>query len=309
MKPGIICLTEPWFKHKSIPLDGYICADYSSRQDKKGGGAAIYVQSNMMYTVLNKLNSLTVESAIEISAISIKKIGNQCLKTPLHVISIYRPPTEIKEFVEIFFEKLESILVTLHQTNAMFMLSGDFNIDIFTPTSNKTKQFLNLCKSFNLAPLFTETPSRIHKQSVTLIDNCLTNLPVSTKQTWDPGLSDHKGQLTQVKLNKNGDHFNTNVKRIWSAINMMALRVKLFDFFANSSELFGDISESLSDLFNLFTTNVYSFMDVCCPLKVSKNLNKQKTRLNKKLLDLSEEKKTFLPSLQNDWTKKIQICQ
>src|SRR5215510_7922379 len=107
-----------------------------------------------------------------------------------HHLTIYRAPCGN---FELFLNKLEIILNSLHRHNSLFIICGDINIDYFEP-SNKKDQLDNLLGTYNLTDTVS-FPTRITNNSVTLIDNIFTdNRRSYTIQSCPNGLSDHDGQ-------------------------------------------------------------------------------------------------------------------
>ena len=118
-------------------------------------------------------------------------ISNQFNCKPRHDVLIYKPSLLESIFVEIIFPKKSNIVVgcmykdptmeinefntilspLLHRVsmeNKIFLLLGDFNIDLINcNTDNNTSEFLNLVSSYNITPHIT-LPTRITDRSQTL---------------------------------------------------------------------------------------------------------------------------------------------
>lgn len=90
-----------------------------------------------------------------------------------------------------FLYNSEYVLSTLIGKQSCYTIAGDFNLNLLDKTCKNAASFKNILKSFNLAPLFLDKPSRIQKELKTLIDNCFPNIPCNNTETWDPRHSDH----------------------------------------------------------------------------------------------------------------------
>lgn len=290
--PDILCITEPWFKSKnSIPLDKYKCACLFNRDNRRGGGSTIYVRPGILYSEDQKISDLSIEDHIEIAAICVGKVDDNNLIKPWHIISVYRPP---KGNIEVFFEKLDYILDSLFKKNASYFLAGDFNIDILDTLNKNSVSFLRLLKGYNVNPLFLDKPSRIYKDSSTLIDNCLSNLSHHELVMWDPGLSDHIGQIVRLNIPKGTNSVKmptTNVSRDWSEENCFNLLTRLQHFFSVPNHS----NSKNPERFQKFASDLYNIMDSCVRLKNKRKMPKSSIRikLSKDLLELSEERKHY----------------
>jgi hypothetical protein len=113
------------------------------------------------------------------------------------IICVYRA---LCSNFDLFLNKLEIILNSLHRHNSEFIICGDININYLEP-SNKKNQLDNLLGTYNLTDTVS-FPTRITNTSVTLIDNIFIDSRRSyTIQPGPNGLSDHDGQsLTLLNL-------------------------------------------------------------------------------------------------------------
>lgn len=160
--PQVICLTEHWFPGDTIlsaNLPNYRVASYSSRQTPHGG-SCIYVSAETDFIDMDELKKFTAEGHCELCA-SISK------KLKIIVISVYRPPSgDLHKFLELLALTLDHIR---KYKNFKTVLSGDFNIDLATPSKNR-KIFQDLLLTYNLEPQIHEFTHYIGDHH-SLIDN------------------------------------------------------------------------------------------------------------------------------------------
>ena len=286
-EPDIICLTETWFKPDSaIPLSNYICADSKAREISRGGGSAIYVKPTIKYSRPQIFEAHSVEHHFEISAISIHKLNNIHLKKPWVILSIYRPPTG--DF-EVMLEKLEAVLSTLHEMNCHYSLSGDFNIDFLDPRRKDVISLCNLLSEFNLRPIFCDEPSRVAKTSATLLDNCFSSSRPIDSVTWDPGLSDHRGQIVSFPIDTESNYINNKrFKRHWSEEACLGLTGQLHYFCSTFDPQLGNVNNTVEH----FIRGLYSAIELCCPVRPVKSFSCRRLK-NDTLNSLSERKKEY----------------
>ena len=130
------------------------------RDGKKGGGLALLLNKCTCkrvntHTISNKYHSF---ESIMCTTIFDKICYN--------IINIYRPPSESKsEFIEQFESFLEHVL----QNDGLFVIFGDFNIDLLT-TNKTTNDFLSILERFDLIQLI-EQPTR----ELSLLDYVIIN--------------------------------------------------------------------------------------------------------------------------------------
>ena len=131
-----IIFTETWLTLHDIDI--YKISNYTSihtiRNNKRGGGVAIYINNNLNFNILYNL-TFTIDNLIDICTIEF--IYNN---TNIILSSIYRPPySNIDSFTHIISNYLHSI-----SHNKTVYVFGDFNIDIFKHNNNKhIKDFID----------------------------------------------------------------------------------------------------------------------------------------------------------------------
>lgn len=64
------------------------------------------------------------------------------------IVSIYRPNSSHWSDIKVFFDRIHDLFQKLTLENSRFVVSGNFNIDLLSPT-NETNKFISLIESFN----------------------------------------------------------------------------------------------------------------------------------------------------------------
>ena len=199
----IIALTETWLKehHTNYTLPNYVFEqEYRSRL--RGGGVCLYIHHSLTYKLRDDLKLIPREIATHKSAKSADKeinsifveIDKYSTSTKRNIIvgCIYRPPSssmgEFNELLRNLFDKLE-------RENKLLYITADFNCNTLL-NNITTDEFTNIFSSNHLYPLINR-PTRVTKNSSTLIDNIYCNIP-NLSNCVEAGLlhvniSDHKG--------------------------------------------------------------------------------------------------------------------
>lgn len=184
-KIDVLSLTETWLNEKThnglIRIPEYKVYRYDRKLNKRGGGIAVYVQGRLTVnaSVYEELN--ISDKDIEVLVLSIRQ---KCTK-PITVISVYRPPQGNQKSG---IEKLKQIIQAVNRDEDIVVL-GDLNIDY----SNKrcAKELTALEREFNLKQRIN-TPTRITRQSKTIIDHIYTNSnKVKGSRILTSNISDH----------------------------------------------------------------------------------------------------------------------
>ena len=164
----IIAISETW--NDPTTLQYYDLPKYNSfqvcREDAREGGVAIHVHKDIKCSkCISK--SLSVNGIFECVTVELA-ISN---KKNIIVSCMYRKPGSN---IDIFCENVESIFENIPYNKTIFVC-GDFNIDILKQDRHpSTKHFIDIIYSLGLYPLITK-PTRITKDTATLIDNIFTN--------------------------------------------------------------------------------------------------------------------------------------
>ena len=166
-----ICLQETWLGNDHdtslLAIKNYdlILKPYKATRH---GGLAIYLKQNIQYEKLDNF----IESPSNIWEGQFIKV---LLPNDTHFIlgNIYRPPRDNIENYTCFMEEFESVI---KQFTGDVIICGDFNIDLLKISErNIINDFLENLLSNGLLPKIT-FPTRITRNSGTLIDNVLTKI-------------------------------------------------------------------------------------------------------------------------------------
>ena len=167
----IIAISETWLNTGTNfslhNIKGYDLF-YVTRNNKKGGGVAIYTQKRINCKVLEQ-QTLVIDNMFECITIEL------CIDKQKNVIvsCLYRAPGD---YLEQFNEHLDNLLKSFKKGKTVF-ICGDFNIDLLKyETHNGTRAFTDIMFSYGMYPLI-DKPSRITEYSHSLIDNIFTNEP------------------------------------------------------------------------------------------------------------------------------------
>ena len=166
---GIIGLSETWMNDSNVALCNVHGYDgvHNYRKKKKGGGVSVLVKNCIKFSLCSELNILNdnIESIfIEIDK-SLLIFSNNII-----IGTIYRPPSCD---IHLFMNEISLILNKLNKENKSIFIMGDYNVNLLNSDKNvQISEFIELMYSCSFLPLINR-PTRIHKNSVTLIDNIL----------------------------------------------------------------------------------------------------------------------------------------
>ena len=170
-KFSVIALTENWLdksKQDLFDLEGYNCL-HQFRKEKRGGGVSLYVENGIDF--INRPDLEYFDSEME--SLSIEAEGSSFnLSSNIVIAVIYRMPNTS---IDIFNDRVTSILNTITRENKLCYFLGDLNIDLLKHGNHSpTSGFLDIMYSYSMFPLITK-PTRVTKDTATLIDHIFTN--------------------------------------------------------------------------------------------------------------------------------------
>uniref|UniRef100_A0A1B6LII1 Reverse transcriptase domain-containing protein n=1 Tax=Graphocephala atropunctata TaxID=36148 RepID=A0A1B6LII1_9HEMI len=166
------------------------------------------------------------------------------------------------------FQVITNALLTFPHEQNITILLGDTNIDDLTLTSGRTR-FTEFLTSYDIKRLQLP-PTRITKDTSTSIDavcinsNNLEDIEVEVLKT---GISDHTGQLCQLKLTEKVKLNTTSVRRHLNKNNLAEFKTLLA---AESWECVLTCEE-VEEAYNNFILKVTTALDLTCPNKKSRN--------------------------------------
>lgn len=207
----ILCITEHNMicgDEQFLSIPNFILAS-SYMRDSRHGGCCILVKISHKFKELSNIKSSSIMGAIEFSAVEL-------IDHKMCIICVYRAPKTNSCSYNIFFNKLNDVLLQITRDNKQIILCGDFNIDMLK-NDRVTREFSFLLSSFNLETQIKE-PTRI--VSNTCIDNFAHNIKKCKSKILDIGLSDHTAQILSCPVNKSSRlTFWYTMKRDYSVVN------------------------------------------------------------------------------------------
>lgn len=284
LSPDVLVVTENGFNNSNIELcklNNYQLANYFCRNTCKGGGIAIFVKNDYLFTELH----ISQATELDFEATGIK-IQSKTLN--FSIIGIYRSPSGDEEN---FFSKFESIIAKLTKKNKSFFLVGDFNINVLETENSKTKRFKDLLRSFGLQWSVND-PTRVTDTSSTAIDNVITNIPGVAVSVVSTAVSDHYGIEAVINGSKPEKEAQSRRKcRDTRPANIALLNSKL------SKENWGFLElpyGSVEEKFLAFKNSFEFHLDTCCPVKETKvNRKKENSKWITNGILVSREKLKF----------------
>ena len=265
-----------------ININGYVLL----RRDRNrhGGGVACYIREDINYTVLDIFPSEIESIFIDILLPKTK---------PFTVGVFYRPPLQVN-FLELVAENFDKLSVDEKEIHIL----GDLNINtllngksILDKVKNRAfdstqigqlgKKYYEFCSNFSLKQLI-RTPTRITRNSSTLIDHVLTNSSVKINNSGviDTSLSDHQliyftRKLTRIKFNKHKSITGRSFKNYTPEQFQYELSTANF----LNYETFDNIDKAYSDFSNKFINTI----NKVAPLKEVRIKNSTQDWFNKEI--------------------------
>jgi hypothetical protein len=198
VQPTIVALTETWLDidtASTIHMPGYKFVYRCRANGEGGGGVGFLIKNDTDFQLMDAEWVLPKSGTYESLFVKIKqKLGKSQI-----VGVIYRPPNE---GLDLFNQELDILLSQLSRSNHEIFLAGDYNIDLLkVKTHLPTRTFFNTLTSHRFLPTILR-PTRITKDTATLIDNVFTN---TLSDCIDSAIiiddiSDHLPIYTQTKI-------------------------------------------------------------------------------------------------------------
>jgi exonuclease III len=156
------------------------------------GGSCIYVKEYISTKVIDYFTTFGEEINFELSLIELTDYK-------LYIVCIYRAPDGE---IDIFLNKLETLIQKLLSKNKSLLLCGDWNIDLLHVNNNQ-KDLADLLERYNLVNT-VQSPTRITKSTSSMIDLMIVNdmLYKRPASNHELGLSDHLAQILPVMCRK-----------------------------------------------------------------------------------------------------------
>lgn len=296
--PDIILLQEIWKNHNKFHIEGYHKFNFITRKSR-GGGVGILIKSDHSYMLIKNLTF--IEDSCEMITVSIKHKGKNCV-----ISSIYRPPNNINDKLEDFLTTLERVCKYKNDNynDCPFYIGGDFNLNLINQNNYFVKKTIEILENNFLLPTINR-PTRIHKNSATLIDNIFTNEPNDNMQYIIPdSISDHfiLVHLANSKAENRRKCYN---KRSFTEDNVRRFTDKLKN--TNLNHIINNMDPESS--FNLFFETVDNLFNDSFPIKKSYTKNKPLLPwMNKEIKDLQrKESALYIKALNSKSNRDYHI--
>lgn len=226
-----ICIQETWLSDNAdlslLQIDGYNLIS-RGKSSSTHGGVAIYLRENFSYTILDINSETNVFDGLFIEIVINESIGKKLI-----LGNLYRPPRNIVQNYETFSSEFDQILTNFQRTRHEVVICGDFNMDLLQIQNRQIfhEYFENLLSN-GFVPKIT-FPTRISKNSSTLIDNILVkisdNFSITTSGILLQNISDHQPcfiSLDYLRVAREKRKFIKIAKRSPEA--MLSLKNELF---------------------------------------------------------------------------------
>ena len=256
--PDVVLLSETWLTPTSPPvvIDGYDLV-HRCRTHKRGGGVGILVSKTIRYKECKSINSSIVENECVTIELELRS-REKCI-----ISSMYRPPNVN---IQAFQSCYNSLICEMNKLKPKAIIIGlDHNLDFLkSNTHSGTYQFIQHNLDFNMIPTITR-PTRITKNSATLIDNILVSQ--SLCGIYDSGIlvddiSDHMPSVCVLRSLKGvGKDPIEITSRDTRPKNMTALKNHLLNYDWQTMLKCTDPNVSM----NRFHEIIQSELDLCIP--------------------------------------------
>ena len=219
------------------------------------------------------------------------------------IAAIYKPPNVD---VSIFNKNLDLIISDIEKEKKYVYLLGDFNINTLDEAHTKStlvQDFINIMSSYSYCNLIS-MPTRVIKNSATLIDNVYCNLP----NIYDTG---HSGVLYSIHTTDHMPIFTVQpllspsiiegesfkMKRNFSNQNISKLKKTVRKH--NWNEVYS--AESAQLVFTVFLKFIKLSFSECCPIeKIKINYRNRHDRISNDLKnEIREREKLYKLSVQH----------
>ena len=259
----IILLCETFLNNQTerlVQIPGYTLIT-NNCQANKGGGTAILVKQGVIYNRRKDLN-IFIEKEVESTFIELLSKS----KKYITIGSMYRPPnTKDDTFTDSILKIKHKI--SLEKERRELIIGMDHNYDLLKSTEHKkTQYFLDTILNHELFPKITR-PTRITKQSATLIDNVFISLNLHKNfesSILIDDMSDHLPTLTLLRQTKLKD----TSPLIFKSRNLTNTKIKQINQSLYKIDWIGKLTgENCNDNYNIFTQTLNEVIDKISPLK------------------------------------------
>lgn len=268
---------------------------------KRGSGVCAYVKK--CHTLSYDPNSQFNRSDINIELMYFRVSANN--QKSIDVFLAYRPPSgTINDAINFIYQSTSEVVKIVGSKEVVII--GDLNIDLLNKKSPSCKRILELGRKLNLLQVISD-PTRISKNTSTLIDICFTNINhISTAGVLDWSPSDHfpiyliKKQIAPVK-----------VKTTFIGRNYTQLGTDEFKYDLLSMPLYNIILEPNPErAWAIYYDIILKIAEKHCPPKLFTITKKKPPYITNEIIQLSKNrqklfKKALKTKNENDWERAI----
>ena len=190
----IVGICETWLTPDDVSSIGHLTPSgftflHVPRKHKRGGGVAVLLRSNLQHKIIS--------SSCDIKTFELIQMDITHNSRTVHLIIVYRPPNSspIKDFLDEFSNLLDE---QLYARNSDLIISGDFNIQMDSPSTN-AREFSELLTAYNLKQhIRVATHSRGHTLDllITRHDDITTIHNIRVNE----GISDHAAIMCELNI-------------------------------------------------------------------------------------------------------------
>lgn len=277
-KSDICCLQESFGTEKEHAINGYDL-HFINRKQKKGGGLATYIRSNIPHKIIK--SEITDEVEYQMFEILVKP--------SLILVNTYIPPQINKK------DALSHLSHALNQSCGRdLLICGDLNIDVIKST-DQLEDFLIT----NGLKIVNKEPTRVGQSKSSCLDLFLLGIKCA-RYTTNTLLYDHSDHLpVDLQVEIDIPKKTENLKPEKRSVNEKNL--KDLDRVVSNISWTEVISESSPERkYDLFLTELEKALDKCCPFTKAKNRKTKNDWYNKDLRKEKLKKEKLLKRLRKD---------
>ena len=186
----IVALSETWLQHclfqqNYVQLNGYN-SFFRNRIDKRGGGVGFYIKDSITYKVRHDLWKIHNNLQIVFT-----EIRGRNKNTPSIICVAYQTSSNETERPE-WLDNFESLSADVYlKWKGVFIVTGDFNIDLLGEPKESTLRYKNLLHTVSLHQHITKA-TRKNKTLINHISSNMDNKLLHTDVLMTDEISDHE---------------------------------------------------------------------------------------------------------------------
>ena len=259
-----ICLQETWIGADSdlslLQIPGYNLISIG-KSCSAHGGVAMYLHKDFNYKIVNHGVRSNIWDGQVIEIVNDRTNEKYC-KT-ITICNIYRPPVQTSENLSNFTKEINQI-ITRFENHEIFILTGDFNINLLKYQSNNAiNDFLECMISNGLIPKITQ-PTRLSQNTGTLIDNIFVKIKKDIKTTAGiliNKISDHLPYFLclenfcymneKIKYVKVFPNYKISIENLKQELQSLQIQTKINNIFLKTNDInkkYTEFNNILNDL-------------------------------------------------------------